>query len=83
MENLLMILIAVIVIGFSVTVFFASKLFKEQKLINENLTSHREALTEIKEQLSKLEVAEREHKSVSQTGFSQIETALKETIKLD
>ncbi|MEP7171561.1 MAG: hypothetical protein ABI855_19475 [Bacteroidota bacterium] len=83
MENLLIILIVLTAIGFGVAMFFLSKFLKEQQLTNENLTSNNKSLSEIKTQLDKLEAAEKEHKSVSQTGFSQIEAALKETIKLD
>lgn len=82
-ENLLTVLIALSAIGFGVAIFFLFKLLKEQRQTNENLTANNKSLTEIKTQLEKLEAVEKEHKSVSQTGFTQIETALKETIKLD
>ena len=83
MENLIIAFISVTAIGFGVTIFFVSKLLKEQKQTNENLTSNKEVLTNIKTQLEKIEAVEKEHKSISKEGFNQIENALKETIKLD
>ena len=83
MENLIIAFISVTAIGFGVTIFFVSKLLKEQKQTNENLTSNKEVLTNIKTQLEKIESVEKEHKTLSKEGFNQIENALKETIKLD
>ncbi|MBK8847504.1 MAG: hypothetical protein IPO27_13530 [Bacteroidetes bacterium] len=83
MENLIIAFISVTAIGFGVTIFFISNLLKEQKLTNEKLTSNKEVFINIKTQLEKLEVVEKEHKTLSKEGFTQIENALKETIKLD
>jgi hypothetical protein len=83
MENFIIAFISVTAIGFGVTIFFISKLLKEQKMTNENLTSNKEVLTNIKMQLDKIEAVEKEHKTLSKEGFNQIENALKETIKLD
>ena len=83
MENLIIAFISVTAIGFGVTIFFVSKLLKEQKQTNENLTSNKEVLTSIKTQLEKIETVEKEHKAISKEGFNQVENALKETIKLD
>lgn len=83
MENIIIAFIAVTVIGFGVTVFFVSKLLKEQKQTNENLTANNQALTELKTQLEKIETVGKEHKTVSKDGLAQVENALKETVKLD
>lgn len=83
MENIIYAFIAVTVIGFGVTVFFVSKLLKEQKQTNENLTANNKTLTEIKTQLEKIEAVGKEHKTVSKDGLAQVENALKETVKLD
>ena len=83
MENLIIAFIAVTVIGFGVTIFFVSKLLKEQRQTNENLTANNKTLSELKTQLEKIEAVGKEHKSVSKDGFNQIENSLKETIKLD
>ena len=83
MENLIIAIIILTALGFGLVILFITKLLKEQKLTNDNFDSNLKVLSEIKSQLDKLEIAEKEHKSVSQTGFAQIENALKETIKLD
>ena len=83
MENLIIVFILVTVIGFGVTIFFVSKLLKEQNQSNENLTSNNKVLTDIKTQLEKIESVEKEHTLFSKEGFIQIENVLKETIKLD
>ncbi len=83
MENIIFAFLSVTAIGFAVTIFFISKLLKEHKQTNENLTSSKEVLTNINTQLEKIEAIEKEHKAVSKEGFTQIENALKETIKLD
>lgn len=83
MENIIIAFISVTVVGFGVTVFFVTKLLKEQKQTNENLTVNNKVLTDIKTQLEKIETVGKEHKTVSKDGLTQIENALKETVKLD
>lgn len=83
MENLVITFIVVTVIGFGIAIFFISKLLREQKQANESLTSSNRILTDLKAQLEKIEGVGKEHKSISKEGFTQIENALKETVKLD
>ncbi len=83
MENLLIILIGLTILGFSFVNFIVFQLLKERRLTNENLSSINKSLVDVSSFLNKLEALEKEHKSVSQLGFSQIVTALKETIKLE
>jgi hypothetical protein len=82
MENIIVAFIAVTAMGFGVTIFFVSKLFKEQRQINDNLTASVKALADIKTQLEKIEAVGKEHKAVSKDGLAQVENALKETVKL-
>lgn len=83
MENIIIAFISVTVIGFGITIFLISKLLKEQKQTNEAFTTNNKTLADLKAQLEKIETVEKEHKAISKDGFSQIESALKETIKLD
>ena len=83
MENLTVTFIFVTVIGFGATIYFIFKLLNEQKQSNENLISNNKVLSDIKTQLEKIEDVEKAHKLLSKEGFTQIESVLKETIKLD
>ena len=56
MENLIVAIIIVTVLGFGLVTFFIAKLLKEQKLTNENFDSNIKVLLEIKSQLDKLEI---------------------------